>query len=733
MNLLPHDAPSSPFGVDPFATQDGAQAAAQITTQSDADMVDQLLPDAAAERDRKEQAELNRLYPKPDEQDVITLKNNLQGMWQEWRTGTNGPVQGTGDTDISDLTSNGQSTSDGIPGLMRVRTMRYHYDQMPYKYRRYMNSRYRYRSNLTATEINRTVALATRNEPRVRIAPGSRAPEAADTADRETRWAQYLLPTLERQSKQPLKRIFADGLFEGGFAGFEVFLTDSYDGIDWGEAEADESYEDYNARIDDALLRASANRLPVGVRVPDPLAVLPEFDDLGLCRLLIVELKPYRTVFSEFSRKRGQEAIDELKLPMPGTPGWPEYYDNGWGTPNGNVLTVRYYDRRWYGFMVAGKWIDGPTEHGWGEVPFIPAFGNVTSSSRIAERYQGVAWGMVEQEQVINDLITTEVDIAMTYGRPKPYIETQIGGDLRDPALGPTTVKLGNPDEAPELQIGQRLRDAFEGFGSRVPAPLLNVLMQLRQQSGMNPIGAGESPGSDPSGFAVNTLQAASQMQYEILLDNYGVAIGELIDLIRRGVKNGPINEKVFVPVQNQHGEVEYLGLGPDDITDMPSQVFVDPMNDVNRLAIRQSLIAGNQAGYVPRSLVQTQGYGADDARMWDNEIAEDIADQQLMAMALEVAKQRVAMAVPPPPAPPGGSGLVDPRGNPLSSGGGAAGDDNELRGLGGMPREDRGTGRMARSDGGQPDVAQSQLANAARSRGGQQPPNQGIPANTAG
>lgn len=683
--------------------------------------VEEIMPEEAKRRDRRRTADLDRLYPKPSEQDVITLKNDLEGRWQEWRSGTDGPIQGSGETALSDY-ENTSVVTNGIPGVTRVRTMRYHYDRMPAKYARYMNSAYRFRSNLTASEIDRTVALATRNDPRIRIPPGSRAPEAADTADRETRWAQYLIPTLERQSNQPLKRIYADALFEGGLSVFEVYLTDSYDELDLAQRE-DEGEDEYLARTDDEMMRASAQRLPVGVRVPDPLAVLLDFDDFGVCRALIVEQKPYRTVFESVTNKWSPEKITESQLPLPGTPGWPEYFTNGWSNSNGNVITIRYYDRRWYGFLVGGKWVDGPVEHGMPGVPVIPNFGKVTSSSRLAEKYQGVVWGMVEQEQVINDLLSTELDVAMTYGRPKPYIETMAGSDLRDPASGPTTVKLDKPDEAPELMPGQRLRDATEGFQSRIPPHLINVIMQLRQQSGMNPIGSGESPGSDPSGFAVNTLQAASQMQYEILLDNYGTAIGALIDFIRRMVKYGPINDKVFVPVQNQHGEVEYLGLGPDDITDMPSVVFVDPMNDVNRLAIRQSLIAGNQAGYVPRSIVQTQGFGADDARMWDNEIAEDVADQQLMGLALDVAKQRIGMAVMPPPTPPGGG-----------ASGPAAGDDNELRNLGGLPREDRGTGRIARSDGGLPPaVSSSNEANAARSRGGQQPAGQGIPANVPG
>lgn len=677
-------------------------------------------------RDQRSKSTADRLYPKPDEQDIIALRSALEGIWDEWRYGTMNNAATDPDTLIGTASSiDSTNPHRGVPGLVRTRQMRYHRDTQPAKYARYMNSAYRWFSNFVQTEINRSVALATRNAPKISVPPGNRDPDAKDRSDKESRWAQYLWPTLERQSGQPHRRMLADALFEGGLSGIEVFLTDGYDEVDVAK-KPEEDDAAYMARTDDALQQASARRLPIGIRVPDALTILPEFDDFGLCRLLIIEDKPYRTVYADLTKKLKPEDLEKLTLPTPGTPGWPQdYYSQGWGTPAGNVTTIRYLDRRWYGFIVGGKWQDGPVEHHMPGIPFICGFGNVTSSDRIAERYQGVAWPMVEQEQIINDVMSQTTDIYFTYGRPKPYVETMIGGDLRDPATGPQTVKLGNVDEAPELGLGQRLRDAFEGFGPRIPTQMLNIMLQIRQASGMSPVSAGVSPGSDPSGFAVNTLQAADQMQYEILIDNYGDIIGRTTDFIRNCIKYGPISDKVFVPVMNQNGEVEYLGLGPDEITDMPCTVVVDPQNDVNRLATRQSLIAGNQAGYIPRSTVQQQGFGIDDTDMADNEIADDVADQQLLGMALDEAKRQIAMQIAPPPPPP--SGLVGPDGNPISSTGSQAGDANELRTLGGMPREDRGTGRMARSDGGQPDaVTSSNQANAGRATGGQAPANQG-------
>lgn len=670
----------------------------------------EVMPEEVAAVERADQRAIRRRFPKPNEMDILEAKQRLEELWREWRFGSEEPA-------VEDGTSL-FFPKNGIPGAVRVRAMRYHRDRMPKKWEELLNVPYRYRSNLTASEIDRAVALATRNVPKIEIKASGREPSAQDRADAETRWAQFLIPALERQANEPLLRMFADATFESGHGAFEVYLTDSYDNIE--PRREGESHEDWLERTDDTIRAlAERHRLPIGVRVPDPLSVLIERDDYGVSCGMIVEKKPYRQIFSELKERLGDKRIEELMLPRPGTPGWPSGYDANSGSPSGEAETIRFYNRYWYAYMVAGKIVDGPHPHGLPGVPLITAYGNTTSSANLAERLQGVVWGMVEQEQAINDWITTEIDVAMTYGRPAPVVTRHPEAPV-DPTDGPGSVDLSNPRKAPRLRPGERVDDAYGNFQHRIPPHVLNVMMSIRERNGMSPVSQGESPGSDPSGFAINSLQAAGQMRYEIWLDNLGRSIGMLIDFIRRCVKDGPIMDTVMVPVETKEGLMDFLGLGPEDISDMPSVVTLDPMNDVNRLAIRQSLIAGNQAGYIDRAEVQKKGFGVEDVEAMDNRIALDTAKVSLIGMALEEAKRMVL--------PQADSGLVGPDGQPISSGGRRAGDQAELERLGGVPSTPRGTGRMQREAGNPPAVAQSNRANAARSRGGQQPPSQGAP-----
>jgi len=662
------------------------------------------IDESGTERARLEaqrRAALDLRYPKPTEQYVQEMRAQLEAAFQTWRFGDSG--------------NSDQGADEGPPGLQRIRQMRYHRDRMPQKWQRMLQVPYRVRSNLTANEIERTVALATRNPPKVRILPASREPEDGERAEKETRWAQELGPALER-AYGPIIRQFFDTLFECGDAVFEVYITDAFDDIDF-DKDPDEEDDAFHERTDRELQRvATSGRLPFGVRVPDMMTVLYDIDDDGEVYVaMFVETKPYRVVHSTLTKRLSAEKLAELRLPRPGDRGWPGdgVFSGVTGSPSGTVETIRYYDRRWYGYMVGGKFVDGPVEHEMPAVPVIPAWGVTTASSQRHERLQGIVWGTVEQEQAINDTLTTSVDIGVTFSRPRPTIETPVGGSLRSPTGRPSTLKLDGTG-AIELMPGQQLKDAFGTFQSRIPPELMQTLLAVRQRSSLNPVAQGESPGADPSGFALNSMQAASQMRYEILLDNGARSYGKLVDFLRSMVRDGPIGERVFLGVQGARGDtVEWLGLGPEETSEVPAVVSIDPLNDVNRLAIRESLMVGNQRGLVPRRVVQEMGYGADDPDAWDDELAEDFAFVNLMQQAFMEAMTIVS----------GQQVAVGPDGQPVPAET-AGGEMDALRAAGGAPAPVRGATIGREAAGGD----QLTARNAARSRGGQQPRNQGAP-----
>jgi len=672
-------------------------------TLAEMDAIAELDPSGAAALRRRRSNALDQELPQPDEDDLNRLRTRLDSFFHDW-------VHGTGPTDVDESgTSEGVSPdSGGTPGLLRIRAMRYHEDQMPKKYRDLLQTPYRFRTNFTANEIERTVALATRNPPQIAIAAGGREPEDRRKAMAETRWANMLMPALERQAGEPLLYPFADGLFEGGVGYWEVFQTGAYDdlNLDKGDDEGDEEYMERTTTL------LSRSRLPFGVRVPDPLSVRVGINDYGSYCAMIIETKPYRQVFRRLEAKLGSDALEAKRMPRPedrGTPIGPGGgTSGGWSAADGTAECIRYYDDRWTAYMVNGHMAD-VEEHGMPGMPLIPAWGSVTSSAHFAKKYMGIVWGTIDQEQALNDLLTTEIDIGITFARPKATIESPLEGQLRNPSGVPSTIDLRGFDGVPELMPGQKVVDAFKDFKSHIEPALLSAIMSIRQASSLNPIAAGESPGSDPSGFAINSLQAASQMRYEILLDNLGRSVGQLIDFLRKMVLEGPISEIVNLAIQSDDDVMENLALGPDDISAVPSVVTLDPMNDVNRLAIRDSLMAGNQGGYVPKRIVQEQGFGAKDAKAWDDEIFED----QLTMAIMQIAVQDVVMTVSPAPPPmPGQEG---------PPGGGAPGDQPTGAGVGAVPTEPSGP-----SVGAEAAASSRSASNVAR--GGQQPPQQGTP-----
>ena len=684
--------------------------------------VEEFDPESAGILKRRRTAALDKTLPEPTADDILRLRERLDGFYHDW-------IYGSGGRGPSAEAYDGARQDNfavGVPGLLRIRDMRYHRDQMPKKYRDQLKAPYRFRTNFTANEIDRTVALATRNPPRFEIPAAGRDPADRLRSLKETRWTNMLIPALERAAGEPLVYPFADALFEGGIGIWEVFRTEAYDDIDFTQG-ADESDDVYLERTSEALAKS---KLPFGVRVPDPLGVRLGLNDYGARCALVIETMQYRQIYHAQEQRYSAERLTEMRLPRPGDRGTPVVYPDGSTTTDGSVECIRYNDDRWYAYMVGGVFVDGPTEHGWPSIPVIPSWGSVTSSAHFAEKYMGIAWGTIEQEQAMNDLLTTKIDIGVTFARPKATIETPIQGQLRSPDNRPSTIDLRGIDGVPELMPGQKVVDAFAGFEDHIPSELLSEIRSIRQTSSLNPVAAGESPGADPSGFVINSLQASTQMRYEVLLDNLGRSVGQLADFIRKGIKDGPISEAVSLTILADDGVVENLSLAPEDVTDVPCVVTLDPMNDVNRLALRESLMAGNAAGFIPRRVVQEQGFGASDTKRWDDEIFEDKVGIMIMGLAAQRALEVVSGPPPDSTVPGASSGLVGPNGQPIRSKPTVPGAGEQTAGA---PSGDNGAAPHPPNPASVgPEAAATSHGvgqrNANRARGGMRPGNQGSP-----
>lgn len=577
------------------------------------------------------------------------------------------------------------------------RDVRYMRDETPAKWRRFLKDGRRFHSRISHNEVMRIAAMLGRNPPVVTIpAAGDRQTDIT-RATKQTRWANNLIPALERQAGgQRVLRPLLDNIAGDGLGVIEVYMKDHtvYDDIDaeaqqvWDDAlqqYRDETPREVNKRLDEQLASAP---LPFGWRRVSPLSYMAERLDGVTTRALVVEYKPYRAVYERLVKRRGG---DDLHLPRPGTAGWapPVSATGSWysnrlrnvgesvSDATNSVVTIRYYDQRYYAYIVGGVLVDGPVEHKMPGVPLIEIPGMLTGSDDIAEAYQGVTTGMVDMERAINDMYTLGLDAAYVFSRPRPIATAPSGVTIPAGQLPPAIDLSG--DRMEYLIPGYDVKDAFAGFEPRMADAMIGQLMNMFQRSGLNPIAAGESPGSDVAGYTVNTLTQSAQSLYEIILENLSIGLGQMIDFIRLMIRD-TIRERVGLSTMRggKHGETEWLQLGPDDIDETPSEVSIDPLAEANRMALVAQKAQLNKQGYMPRREVQLAA-GADDPEMWDDELVLDAADEQQMQKAIEMAdaiidQQAVQRGIMPPQTqPPQGQNPGQP-GTPPAPTGGAPG-----------------------------------------------------------
>ena len=570
----------------------------------------EFVPDLKAEVESRRKSDLDIRFPKPEANEVQSIIDRLL-----------------------------RDEASCFAQINKGRESRYLHDSLPDKWQKNLQDGRRFYSRLSHNEILRVVGIQTRNPYKFRVPPRGATKKARDRAQKQTRWANQFFPAMERKTGKGLRRIAVDGQNGDGRSAWLVYLTDSYDNLDL-EKKQYESDTEYMARTDEDLMGA---RTPFGLRALDRLQFVLEEDEDGVAVGILREEKPTNAVWNEIRHRFGEDEYEKRGLPGMGVPGSsPDYQPLNKSSET--VECTHYWDRRWHVYIVDNKVIDGPEEHGLPGVPIIPIDGITTSSKDRAEQFQGITWGMTSLELATNDLLTRELDTAFTYQRPRLAIEqTRPDGVIRGSQEKPYRLNLQD-EGIPELLPGQKIVNLFQGWEPYSVDSILNQLQVFWQRSGLNPISTGESPGADPAGYTVNTLMGAAQNLYEINLDNEARAAGQVIDFIRLLIRD-VIRQPVYLsaPMSDKSaGGTEWLGLGPEDIDETPVETSIDPLSDVNRLALQAALRQGNKEGYVPRSEVQVKGYGADDPDMWDREMVIEAAMNQLTLMAIEEAKMRI-------------------------------------------------------------------------------------------
>lgn len=596
--------------------------------------------DAIAEIERRERADLLERYPKPDAATVLEWKQHLDEVFRPFWFGSSGA-------------SADRREIDGADSLASIRDMRYGRDTTPEKLRKNMEHTYRLRSMFTHNEIDRVVALLGRNPMKVRVPQAGTRSDDAKRAEKQSEFCNALPVILDQQAPFPLIQRIDDALSEGGLVGAEVYLTGTYDDLDWEYQELEEPGDngEVKTRLETDSERAGRLRserrrrqLPFGVRYVDPASVRFEMDEGKVCVALICEKKRWRLVRDKVRKARQVAGVENPDtVPRPGDLGTHGDSASSMGglSDAAEVDTIRYYDEYWYAYVVAGQLVECEP-HGLPGVPVIIGTGRVTSSSNYNEMFQGVTWGRTAIEQMFNDLTSVTADAKATYNRPKPVAMSDSPAATGFNQSTPMTFDLSG-DDMVLLPPGYQLDDAFKHWRSNENDGFLQLLMSLYQMGGMSPISQGESPGSDVSGYLVNTLQGAANAKYEGLLDNKCRLWRGIIDFIRAVIRD-VIGEDV--EIQDMTGgddsAASWLTLGPEDIDETPCVVAIDPLSEQDKMALAQFYMMGMEKGLVPPDEVARRVYGATNMEQWFADIARGGARQKLAERAIQDAMERV-------------------------------------------------------------------------------------------
>lgn len=597
------------------------------------DIADELRMQGEEPEDYAPKAEAE--YPKPDVREILERKEWLLQYYQPLHQG-------------SALISP-QREGERYSGINGLRNLRYGRDETPEKLYRRLSNNVRIRSGQSHKLIMQVRSLLSRNPMKVRVPAAGGSTKALAVARIETNWSNELAASVARASLIDPVQESDDAQCEA-FGGWEVYLTDAWKKIDF-EREEGEDDQDYDERLTRAKREAG---LPFGVRSLDPLSTLIDVDDDGrqIEAVIIVERKRRKSYLRRLQGRAGYQ--DDLG----------GFAESGYGDGStGECEVTRYWDPEWYA-EVAEERLVICERHGLPGIPVFPAWGFITSSRNLGDKFQGVAYGVQLNEAAANDVLTQEADSRLTFNRVKPIAEAPADA----PAPEEDALDLSGPD-LKLLPPGYVLKDAYSGFKSQAIDPSIGMILGLGQNQGPSQVLSGNSPSADASGFSLNLLTSNAIGPYLNLLTNKAVGWGKVIDFCRQTVKV-TLKEPVELVVEGAGPEadrVEWVELKPSDVTDIPCVVTIQPIGDAERIAFAKYYLEGVLQGFVPERILQELGYNSPNVEHWREEIGQDKARRILAELEVQQAMREI-MEEEAAAAQAAQSGLVGPNGQPISS-----------------------------------------------------------------
>ncbi len=511
-------------------------------------------------------------------------------------------------------------------------------------------------SGLSNNEINTVAASLTRNFPEIVIAAES---------DTQQKFFSAFLQWQDKRNLGGWIRPTVDSQAESSISFWEWYVDPEIEDLEI-EQRMDETSAQYKARTG-PLFRKAGPILRVRNLDPESCIWDPLAEELKY--FLIAERKSSPIVQRELMaalQKKG-EAKDEEDPRLPGEYDRGAPYQGGYSFLNGtlDVETIKYYDEKWYCYIVAGKVIECEP-HGFSTIPIEMVPGIITGTANPADRTQGIVHTLWANEEMQDTLLTCAVDDALTFGRPK----VAITADKDTLAMPPgddghvPTVDLTDPTKTPYLPPGYKIQDAYGGFKVDGEHPEQDRLSMFWQRATMNEVSSGSSPGSDVAGYTVNALQTASLTRYSPFITSLQHAIERSIERIVR-----PYYQRlgVDISIASPNKLEPWITLKVKEIDDTPVVCIISPLADIQKMQITQLLAQLKNSGVLSGYTAAEASPMVADAAMEQKRKDLEFFHQMLLQRAAEDQLQKM---YPPAPIQPGAPGSPSPGpGGPLSPG----------------------------------------------------------------
>lgn len=408
---------------------------------------------------------------------------------------------------------------------------------------------------------------------------------------------------------------------------------------------------------------------PISKVVVEPVAVyFRPGEGSEIIELVEHSYKAKKSVYENFDI-----TTDKVIGPIPTSPGVPEpfvkSFPAGFDTSQ-YVLVTEYWNPMCYKVFFNGTEVYAETN----QVPSVSYFfaPGRSSSSKDPDKFSlSIAENLRHNEPKINRLITRMLEGAELTVNKRNTLEVPEG-------YSPETEELEVPNDAggtamsavprswtfeegkvEALPAGAKLVDVYAGAEEVSKfLPVLQLLIQITNQHGLNPVMKGISPGAAGSGYRDNSLYLMAKSIFQYIISSLQGALTGYIEWAEDLLVNN---------IKQETWSGEY-SLSPKDISDYPCEITVvlKPQLPQNLIAEGEFWTRQQQAGNVSRRYVREHGLDIEQP-----EEMEDETDlEQMMEMLKPYLMEDVIATVlgRGPMAGQQSSGIVNSQGEPISS-----------------------------------------------------------------